>query len=59
MSDDLLGKKVRSKDKTGVVVRVFDVIGLKDTQRVNIKWSDGTVSINVRLADLNVGGPDL
>ena len=31
--DDLLGKKVQSKGKTGEIVRVFDVICFKDTQR--------------------------
>jgi hypothetical protein len=32
--DDLLGRKVQAKGKTGGIVRVYDVIGLKDTRRV-------------------------
>jgi hypothetical protein len=55
-SEDPLGKKVRSKGKTEMIVRVFDVIGFKDTQRVNVKWDDDTVSVNVRLSDLGILG---
>lgn len=56
MSESLLGKKVQSKGKTGEMVRVYEVIGLKDTQRVNVRWDDATVSTNVRLSDLKVLG---
>jgi hypothetical protein len=52
MSEDLLGKKVQFKEKTGEIVRVYELIGLKDFQRVNVRWNDDTVSINVRLSDL-------
>jgi hypothetical protein len=38
MSENLLGKKVRSKGKTGEIVRVYEVLGsLNDTQPVNVK----------------------
>jgi hypothetical protein len=57
MSENLLGKKVRSKDKTGVIVRIYEVLrSLKDSQRVNIRWNDDTVSTNVRLTDLEILG---
>jgi hypothetical protein len=45
MSDQLLGKKVQSKGKTREIVRVYEVIGLKETQRLNVRWDDDTVSI--------------
>jgi hypothetical protein len=54
MSDDLFGKKVQFKGKTGEIVRVYEVIGLKDFQRVNVRWNDDTVSVNVRLTDLKI-----
>jgi hypothetical protein len=55
MSDDFLGKTVKSKGKTGEIVRVYEVLGsLKETQRVNVRWNDGTVSTNVRLMDLEI-----
>jgi hypothetical protein len=47
-------KKSDPKLKSGEIVRVYEVIGLKDTQRVNVRWNDDTVSINVRLADLTI-----
>jgi hypothetical protein len=38
MSKNLLGKKVRSKGKTGVIVRVYEVLGaLRNTERVNVR----------------------
>jgi hypothetical protein len=57
MSDDhLLGKKVQSEGKTGEIVRVYEVIGFKDNRRVNVKWDNGTVSVNVWLSDLKMLG---
>lgn len=54
MSDDLLGKKVHAKGKTGEIVRVYTVIGLKEPERVNVRWNDGTVSVEMRLSDLQI-----
>jgi hypothetical protein len=54
MSDDLLGKKVQFKDKIGENVRVYEVIGLKDFQRMNVRWNDDTVSVNMRLSNLTI-----
>jgi hypothetical protein len=57
MSENLLGKKVRSKGETGEIVRVYEVLGsLKNTEQVNVKWDDDTVSVNVRLSDLEILG---
>ena len=60
MNDDLLGKKVHAKGKTGEIVRVYTVIGLKESDRVNVQWNDGTVSVEMRLSDLQIVdvGPD-
>ena len=54
MSDDLLGKKVHAKGKTGEIVRVYTVIGLKESERVNVRWNDGTVSVEMRLSDSQI-----
>ena len=57
MIDDLLGKRIRSKSKTGEIVRVYEVLGsLKNTRRVKAKWDDNAVSTNVRLSDLKILG---
>jgi hypothetical protein len=53
-NDDLLGKKVQAKGKTGEIARVYEVIGFKDNRRVNVKWDNGTVSVNVWLSDLEI-----
>jgi hypothetical protein len=48
MSSDLLGKKVEAKGKTGEIVRVYEVIGLKDDLPLNVKRDDDTVSFEYR-----------
>ena len=60
MSENLLGKKVHAKGKTGEIVRVYTVLGLKESERVNVRWNDGTVSVEMRLSDLQIVdvGPD-
>lgn len=54
MSQKLLGKKVFAKGKTGEIVRVYTVVSLKDNERVNVKWNDGTISVEMRLSDLQI-----
>ena len=54
MSENLLGKKVHAKGKTGEIVRVYTVLGLKESERVNVWWDDGTVSVEMRLSDLQI-----
>jgi hypothetical protein len=40
-----------------VIVRVYEVLGtLRNTERVNVRWDDDTVSVNVRLSDLEILG---
>jgi hypothetical protein len=60
MSQNLLGKKVYAKGKTGEIVLAYTVIGLKEPERVNVRWNDGTVSVGMRLSDLQIVdvGPD-
>jgi hypothetical protein len=60
MSENLLGKKVHAKGKTGEIVRVYTVLGLKESERVNVRWNDGTVRVEMRLSDLQIVdvGPD-
>jgi hypothetical protein len=54
MSDNLLGKKSNPKARPG---RSFEVLGtIKNTERVNIRWDDDTVSVSVRLSDLEIVG---
>jgi hypothetical protein len=60
MSEKLLGRKVHAKGKTGEIVRVYTVFGLKEPERVNVRWNDGNVTVEMRLSDLQIVdvGPD-
>ena len=58
-SQNLLGAKVQSSGakvqfsgKTGEIFRVYEVIDRKDVQRVDVRWDDKTVSVDVPLPDL-------
>jgi hypothetical protein len=54
MSENLLSKKVEANGKTGKIVRVYPPLRIKEFERVNVLWDDGTVTVEVRIKDLKI-----
>jgi hypothetical protein len=54
MSESLLGKKVEAGGKTGKITVIYPPLRIKEFERVNVLWDDGTVVVEVMIRDLKI-----